>query len=125
MRGFLETADEEVRKRTREAFDQDLELADRLRRLAPLPGFGTKDAVASTVLAAWDPEEFAVVDKRARDGLRGLRLVDPHAKLPYPSFLGWVIRLRDGLREQGTYVSARDVDKALWVLGGDGSPKGL
>jgi hypothetical protein len=69
---LLELSDAAVRKRSRAAFAVQLTDQQRLDALAPLPGFMSKSAIATAVLACHDPDEFGVLDWRA---LKGLKLI--------------------------------------------------
>src|ERR1700734_4036773 len=43
---------------------------ERLDALALLPGFRSKSAIATALLACYNPEEFGALDRRALEGLR-------------------------------------------------------
>ncbi|MDQ7802668.1 hypothetical protein Q5425_02920 [Amycolatopsis sp. A133] len=88
------------------------------RLLTSLPGFTTGDALASAVLVAAAPHRMAVYDKRAHRGLELLGEILPSSAGRY----GRYMELIDALlvlahRHDGTWL-ARDVDLALYWLGG-------
>ena len=117
---FLQQADDAVHSITAAAFSAGLTDKQRLVELAVLPGFKTQMAsVASAVLAAWDPENYPVTDRRARPSLR--RFLDDDCECDlrkYPIYAQWVRHLRDDLNvAPSPHWSARDVDKALYKLG--------
>lgn len=87
--------------------------------LRSLPGFGTGTALASALLTAASPDRLAVYDRRARKGLQRVEL--ELAEEP-PLFYARYMRLIEGCRAEaagaGYRWSARDVDLALFILGG-------
>jgi hypothetical protein len=90
---FLRTPDIEVRARTREAFAAVSDQA-RLDSLAPLPGFGSKAALATALLAAYDPAEFGVMDRRAFTGLKLLGCPVGRGRGGTPRGQGETVRVR-------------------------------
>ncbi|WP_234347531.1 hypothetical protein [Streptomyces specialis] len=89
--------------------------------LSGLPGFGHGPALASALLTAAAPGRMAVYDRRARRGLErlGVSLGPPRG------LYGRYMDLLDRLLEHGGSGrpdwTARDVDTALYWLGGDAS----
>lgn len=90
--------------------------------LSPLPGFKTGDALASALLLAAAPERMAVYDRRARAGLRALQLALSNSSGRYRRYMELVEQLRTTAELNGHNWSARDVDVALYWLGGS-TPK--
>ena len=88
------------------------------RALAPLPGFKIGDAMASAVLLAAAPERMAVYDERAQAGLETLGIPLTAAPGRYKRYMEIVERLRSAADSRGHIWSARDVDVALYWLGG-------
>jgi hypothetical protein len=91
------------------------------RALSRLPGFRTGDALASAVITAAAPERMAVYDKRAHDALRhvvGRKLGNQAGR--YGRYMTEVGELLDAVRLQRPDWTARDVDLALFWLGGRG-----
>lgn len=90
--------------------------------LSPLPGFKTGDALASALLRAAAPERMAVYDERAQTGLETLGLSLSPAPGRYGRYMELVENLRSTAGRYGHTWSARDVDIALFWLGGPKSP---
>lgn len=88
------------------------------RTLSPLPGFTTGDALASALLLAAAPHRMAVYDQRAQTGLEHLGLKLSRAAGRYGRYMGLVEILRTTAKQHGQSWSARDVDVALYWLGG-------
>lgn len=86
--------------------------------LAPLPGFNRGDAIASALLLAAAPERMAVYDERARTALKTLGLPLSAARGRYGRYMELVESLRSTADSYGHTWSARDVDVALYWLGG-------
>lgn len=103
--------------------DTSVDTAEAARRgraaLSPLPGFARGDALASALLLAAAPQRMAVYDRRALTALGMLQLTLTAALGRYGRYMALV----DGLRREATARSvrrwtARDVDLALYSLGG-------
>lgn len=105
-----------VRRTTRASF-AETEDAARLAALE-LPGLRRQEALATTLLCAYDPDNIAVMDRRARTALNQIGLGVPGGRGVTLRYLARVRAIRDDLTADGTPVSARDVDKGLFVLGG-------
>ena len=92
---------------------------DAREMLRELPGFGQGTALASALLTAAAPARLAVYDKRARSGLQ---MVELELTEDAPRFYARYMTLIEQCRAEGADVgnrwSARDVDLALWILGG-------
>ncbi|MGX1163502.1 hypothetical protein FBY31_4374 [Arthrobacter sp. SLBN-100] len=86
--------------------------------LTPLPGFRTGDALASALLLAAAPERMAVYDRRARAGLMTLGRTLSAAPGRYGRYMALVEELRLLAQRNGHVWSARNVDVALYCLGG-------
>lgn len=118
-------ADAQVREVTRGARDA-MRAAERTvdaarsgrSALSALPGFHVGDALASAVLLALAPDRMAIYDKRAHTALRllGLHLDDRHGR--YSRYMELVESLAEALSSSGPVWSARDVELALYELGG-------
>lgn len=65
MTQLLRVPDAAVRAATAAAFAPGLSDDERVVALRPLPGFGGGRAIASTLLAAWNPEQYGVFDRLA------------------------------------------------------------
>jgi hypothetical protein len=84
--------------------------------LLELPGCRHGQAIASTILTAGAPNRMAVYDERAVHGLDELGHPDPQGK--YSSYMTIVCSLLDVVhREHDTSWLARDIDKALYIIG--------
>lgn len=88
------------------------------RALAALPGFKNGDALASALLLAAAPERMAVYDRRAQSGLRTLGFALSAAPGRYARYMRLVEDLRVIAKRHGHPWTARDVDVALYELGG-------
>jgi len=85
--------------------------------LLELPGCQRGAAVASTLLTAGAPDRMAVYDRRAVATLEGLGFPDPEGY--YSRYMSAVCELVEKVTvTTGARWSPRDVDKALFVLGG-------
>ncbi|WP_422935805.1 hypothetical protein [Sinomonas sp. P47F7] len=88
------------------------------RALSPLPGFQSGDALASALLFAAAPDRMAVHDRPAHAGLMELGLPLSNARGRYGRYMLLVEDLREAATKRGHCWSARDVDLALYQLGG-------
>ena len=86
--------------------------------LVPLPGFKRGDAIASALLLAAAPERMAVYDERAQTALETLGFPLSAARGRYGRYMELVEFLRSTADSHGYTWSARDVDVALYWLGG-------
>ncbi|MFI1655113.1 hypothetical protein ACH4ZU_09405 [Streptomyces sp. NPDC020472] len=86
--------------------------------LATLPGFHKGDALASAVLTAAAPLRMAVYDSRAQRALEtlGLTLTDDSGR--YGRYMGLIDDLLTRRQSSGHEWTARDVDIALFWIGG-------
>lgn len=122
--------DAEVRRHTAQAvsFANDASLAvpdaagQARGALTPLPGFGTGDALASTVCFAAAPSRLAIYDRRAHAAVSELGFDLDNRPGRYRRFMAMVENCRVALREAGHDWSARCVDTALFQLGGRAEP---
>jgi hypothetical protein len=115
---LLKTPEAEVREATKKAFaaTNDQQCLD---ELAVLPGFGSKFAVALTLLTAYDPENFGVVDRRALKGLERLGCPIKRGRGETLRYLVRVRELRDKIRTARVDATCRNVDQGLYVIGGE------
>lgn len=87
--------------------------------LTGLPGFTTGDALASALIAAAAPERMAVYDRRAHAALRRLLGRDiGHQRGRYRRYMTEIVGVLDAVRVHNPGWTARDVDLALFWLGG-------
>jgi hypothetical protein len=93
---------------------------DAREMLRSLPGFGQGTALASALLTAASPTRLAVYDKRARKGLQRveLELADKPPRFFYTRYMLLIEQCRAEAADEGHQWSARDVDLALYILGG-------
>lgn len=86
--------------------------------LSALPGFRTGDALASALLVAAAPQRMAVYDRRAQKALvhLGLKLTATSGR--YGRYMALVEQLRHEVDPSHHLWTARDVDIALYWLGG-------
>lgn len=126
MRHLMGTADVRVREVTEQAVtlagDEARETrraaADARSALSELDGFGTGDALASTVCFVAAPHRLAVYDSRAHRGLGAVDLELTDRPGRYGRYIELVEGCRDELRQFGHAWRARQVDLALYQLGG-------
>ncbi|WP_411373294.1 hypothetical protein ACLH0K_08945 [Arthrobacter sp. MPF02] len=86
--------------------------------LSTLPGLARGDALASALLTAAAPEHMAVYDRRAQKGLEALGLSLSAARGRYGRYMQIVGDLSSAAKQYGYNWSAREVDLALYWLGG-------
>ncbi len=86
--------------------------------LSALPGFVRGDALASALLTAAAPERMAVYDRRAQAGLAKLGLSLSAKRGRYGRYMEMVVGLAATAEHHGRSWSAREVDLALYSLGG-------
>lgn len=92
---------------------------DAREMLRKLPGFGQGTALASALLTAAAPTRLAVYDKRARSGLQKVELdLTDRGPRFYARYMTLIEQCRTEGADAGNRWSARDVDLALWILGG-------
>ncbi|MBM9839268.1 hypothetical protein JO861_22220 [Rhodococcus hoagii] len=125
-RALNELPDAEVRTVTGRAYevarDGDRPIpeaaGEALAVLRMLPGCRHGAAVASTVLTAGAPDRMAVYDRRAATALKALGYSHPNGD--YGRFMATVCELTAAVNgATGTKWCPRDVDKALFILGGN------
>lgn len=85
--------------------------------LQVLPGFGHGPALASAILCAARPGDFAVYDRRARKGLLAVDLPLPGNPPDYGRYTELVEQCRSEARGFGQNWSGHEVDLALYTLG--------
>ncbi|KNH16307.1 hypothetical protein ACU18_13995 [Arthrobacter sp. ZBG10] len=126
VRDLMVIDDSEVRSITAAAVtavnDTSLELQDAATQgraaLSPLPGFVSGDALASALLTAAAPERMAVYDRRAQAGLTKLGVFLSAKRGRYGRYMEIVQNLAATAHYHGKSWTARDVDLALFWLGG-------
>ena len=117
IKDLLNVPEETVRTTTAAAFAAADDGAA-LDALAVLPGFHRKEAIATALLSAADPQNFGVMDRRTLQALAALgRGVGTSRGLTL-RYLTAVRDLRDELATVRPGLTARDIDKGLYVLGG-------
>lgn len=126
VRGLMIMSDHEVRGLTNAAVvavnDEALTVPEAAAigrsKLSYLPGFKTGDALASALLLAAAPHRMAVYDRRAQVGLEALGLSLSPAPGRYGRYMDLVEGIRSDAAFYGSSWTARDVDVALFWLGG-------
>ncbi|WP_201300198.1 hypothetical protein [Nocardioides sp. AX2bis] len=126
MSEFMATPNDLVRKATLNAREAalneavDVPSAARAARsaLSPIAGFKTGDALASAVIYALAPCRMAVYDRRAQLGLEKLGLLLTSTPGRYGRYMALVTDLSIESERHGTPLKARDIDLALFALGG-------
>lgn len=86
--------------------------------LSSLPGCTTGDALASALLLAAAPDRMAVYDRRAHDGLTSIGVTLDNRPGRYGRYMERVEALRALRPGEHECMSARDIDIALYLLGG-------
>lgn len=114
---LLNVPERDVRAATRAGFAADSD-GEALKALAVLPGFASQEAIPTTLLTAFDPVGYGVMDRRARKALDDLGFGVGTSRGMTIRYLEQVRDLRDQLRPTAPAITARDVDKGLYVLGG-------
>lgn len=113
---LLDVPDERVRSVTRAAFAARDDEA-RLATLSELPGFKQQEAIATTVLCAYDPIRYAVMDWRVLKALDDWGLGVGQHRGKTLRYLARVRAIRDDISSAGYgEFTARDMDKGLWML---------
>lgn len=92
--------------------------SDGRRALSAMPGFRTGDALASALLLAAAPHRMAVYGTRAQKGLKAVGLTLPTKPGRYRRYMELVEGLCMEAQIHGEEWTARDVDVALYKLGG-------
>ncbi|MBP2267045.1 hypothetical protein J3A64_002509 [Pseudarthrobacter sp. PvP004] len=126
VRNLMVIPDKEVREHTLKAVEAANDLsrsvpeaaASGRSALSPLPGFQAGDALASALLLAAAPERMAVYDRRAQGGLEMLGLQLSPARGRYGRYMELVENIRLSASANDHEWTARDVDVALYWLGG-------
>lgn len=126
VRKLMVMSDEDVRSITSEAVaavnDGTLDIpaaaTQGRARLSKLPGFDRGDALASAVLTAAAPERMAVYDRRAQMGLERLGLSLSSARGRYGRYMKLIEDMSATATQHGHSWSAREIDLALYWLGG-------
>lgn len=113
---LLKVADHDVRIVTATAFAAGTD-AEALHALAELPGFQRQEAISTALLCAADPHGYAVMDRRARNALDMLGLGVGTSRGMTLRYLERIRSIRDELTCERPNLGARDVDKALYILG--------
>lgn len=88
------------------------------RLLSSLPGFTTGDALASALLVAAAPDRMAVYDQRAQRGLELLGDSLSSSRGRYGRYMHLIEELLELAHQHDRSWIARDVDLALYWLGG-------
>lgn len=126
VRDLMAMSDAEVRLATTKAVaaanDTSLDVPAAASRgraaLSALPGFARGDALASALLTAAAPERMAVYDRRAQKGLETLGFSLSAARGRYGRYMCIVGDLTLTAKHRGQNWRPRDVDLALYWLGG-------
>jgi hypothetical protein len=113
---LLHTDEKSVREATRRAFEASDDL-QALGALAVLPGFASQAAMATAVLAAHCPREYGVMDRHALKALTAYGRDVGRSRGQTLRYLDAVRVLRDDLAAVRSGITARDVDKGLYVYG--------
>lgn len=126
VRDLMIMNDIEVRSITTAAVtavnDTSLEVPDAAAQgraaLSALPGFVSGDALASALLTAAAPERMAIYDRRAQAGLTKLGISLSAKRGRYGRYMDIIESLAATAQHHGKSWAARDVDLALFWLGG-------
>lgn len=115
MTKLLKVPDTAVRIATAAAFAPGLSDEERVAALGPLPGFGGGRAIASTLLAAWDPERYGVYDRLALAAKA--KWIDAKCVCDWenlPTYWSHLRRVAAELSSNGACWSPRMVDMSLF-----------
>jgi hypothetical protein len=116
IKRLLATPEIRVREVTRKGFAAEGDGAV-LRALRDLPGFASEGPIATVLMTAYNPREWGVLDSRACDALADLGRPVGNQRGKTLRYLTTVRWLRDELTPRRPGITARDVDKGLFVLG--------
>ncbi len=86
--------------------------------LSSIPGFSVGDALASAVIYALAPHRMAVYDRRAQAGLERIGLTLTAKPGRYARYMALVEQLISETKHSGSELSSREIDLALFTLGG-------
>lgn len=121
----MSTPDTAVRNATAEAREYALNTAEieaaaggARSSLSSIPGFGVGDALASAVIYALAPDRMAVYDRRAQSGIERLEMTLTSSRGRYGRYMVLVQQLVEDTANHGSALTARQVDLALYTLGG-------
>ncbi len=114
---LLRRPEVEVRAATRAGFTAGDDRAA-LTALAELPGFKRQEAIATALLCACDPMRFGVMDRRALKALALMGRGVGSSRGMTIRYLETIRGLRDEVAASRPGTTARDIDKALFMLGG-------
>lgn len=93
--------------------------------LVPVPGFAGGDALASAVIYALAPNRMAVYDRRAQRGIEILGLSLTAKPGRYGRYMALVEQMCAETRDFGSELSPRELDLALFTLGGPPADAGV
>ena len=113
---LLKIPEVEVRAITRAGFEAVID-PNALAALASLPGFKQRGVMSTALLCAYDPVRYGVMDRWALKGLTTLGRGVGRSLGMTVRYLEVVRALRDELRTTRPSTTARDIDKALFMLG--------
>ncbi|MFF1918595.1 hypothetical protein ACFVYE_45250 [Streptomyces sp. NPDC058239] len=85
-----------------------------------LPGFRTGDVLASAVLTAAAPQRMAVYDRRVQQALDTMGFALPGAPGRYGRYMDLLDTLLSHGGQQAEGWTVRDLDTALYWIGGNG-----
>ena len=119
MESLQETRDSDLIQESRSLLARDLPARERIRRFwhSGIPGFSSGTfALASTVLAAWDPLNFGITDRRAREGMTELGCSCGSRINRYSTYLTHLQFIRDEMNSDSpdSTISCRNVDMMLF-----------
>ena len=90
--------------------------------LSPIPGFAVGGALASAVIYAVAPNRMAVYDRRAQ---RGIELLGLSLTAKPGRYMAFVEQLCAETGNFGSEFSPRELDLALFTLGGPTAGQGV
>ena len=73
--------------------------------------------MASIILSAWDPQEFAITDRRSRKSLADLKCGCERRMGKYSVYLAHVHAIRDAVSKarNSSPTTSREIDKVLFT----------
>lgn len=119
MESLQEMRDSDLIQKSRSLLVRDLPARERVRRFwqSGIPGFSSGTfALASTILTAWDPLNFGITDRRARDGMTELGCSCGPRINRYSIYLTHLHFIRDQMNSDSPdlTISCRNVDMMLF-----------
>jgi hypothetical protein len=107
---------EKIKKITHSAFsDSNDKLRDRVNQLEQLNVIG--QPMASVLLTFWRPDKYTIIDRRALQALTELDKWNGSNNSNIANYSRYLRKCQ--LLSKNTKMNLRDIDRALWIIGGN------